>query len=396
MRTNTYFLIVLWIVGYAPCISAQNKSLISCLSAPSAQVRRRAIAILGDRRQCSSAHLVQKHLEDEDEMVRATAAWALGQFADPTTIPQLIKAQNDNSWQVRCAVVAALGNFPHCHTICNALRRALSDKKLQVRYTAIRQFGKLRCKDHLPFLQQLVMNEANPLILQAVCQTLADVACISSLPALLYALSNNDSKVRRYANLALTKIAPQCESEVTEFFFDRRQPAAVRYQIGLVLGRIRAGGIVSRLVATVNNCSEPGKIRYLALLLLIDFVGTKCSDLLIAKLADPDIWVQRGAILGVGKLRIDSALPQLVHCLKSPAPDISQKALWAISQLRESLIQKFVLQTLAKQNDKKLIMAAIRLTGDLKIHQARALLMKIQYHDDWRPVVAWALQQLRR
>jgi hypothetical protein len=73
------------------------------------EVRRHALHRVGAERIEGVVRLVATLLvEDSDDDVRTTAAWALDQLHDPSAIPALIKGIHDRSWDVRSTAGWAL------------------------------------------------------------------------------------------------------------------------------------------------------------------------------------------------------------------------------------------------------------------------------------------------
>lgn len=90
------------------------------------------IDILGRLRLPGSASFLEQRLRDEDPDIRARAAHALGQIADPTTHRSLIESFHDPEWPVRAMAAKALGR-QHVPEAAPVLVQGLRDREWWVR-----------------------------------------------------------------------------------------------------------------------------------------------------------------------------------------------------------------------------------------------------------------------
>lgn len=76
----------------------------------SAEPSRRALGMkyIGKQRYYEAIHVCVLSLKDEEDEVRASAAWALDEFGSPDTIPELINALYDSNFGVRSNAGSAL------------------------------------------------------------------------------------------------------------------------------------------------------------------------------------------------------------------------------------------------------------------------------------------------
>ena len=82
-------------------------------------------------------------LSDEDEVVRANAAEALGEIGEPA-VPALIQALSDEDEVVRASAVVVLGEIGEpAKEIVPALIQALSDESMSVRASAVLMLGQI-------------------------------------------------------------------------------------------------------------------------------------------------------------------------------------------------------------------------------------------------------------
>lgn len=75
-------------------------------------VREQALDMLGSHKSDNAYDIIMRFIKDNDEGVRGTAAFNLGEISDTRAIPSLIDVvHNDPSEKVRSEALAALENF---------------------------------------------------------------------------------------------------------------------------------------------------------------------------------------------------------------------------------------------------------------------------------------------
>lgn len=119
-------------------------------------------------------------LEDEDEYVRSSAVFALGEIGpQPGVVPALLEALGDEDGFVRGTAAEALGKIGPEEGVVSALMQAVGDEDAYVRQTAV-------------------------LALKRIGSGAA-----AAVPALIQALQDKSDRVRGYAAEALEAITGQ-------------------------------------------------------------------------------------------------------------------------------------------------------------------------------------------
>jgi HEAT repeat protein len=101
-----------------------------------------AINVLGLLGARQAAMQVAGWLDHADPEIRVAAAKALGGMQEPDTVPALVKALRDETWEVRGMAAKSLGRLHDPGTI-PALDRALADRAWSVRYNAAHALDEL-------------------------------------------------------------------------------------------------------------------------------------------------------------------------------------------------------------------------------------------------------------
>ncbi len=139
---------------------------------------------------------------DEDVAVRYQAALALGQFADPATLPPLLDGLRDEDMYVRVQVTAALIRIGA--PAVDGLTGALGDARPAVRRAAAKALGKIRHAD-AGALRALgaALGDENAAQRRFAAQALGRLGATGAVEELGAALRDSDARVRNEAAQAL-------------------------------------------------------------------------------------------------------------------------------------------------------------------------------------------------
>ncbi len=120
------------------------KNAISGLQSTDSKVRRKSVRILNKLKQVSAGQYLRTVLSDEDGIVRAAAAEALGSIKDNLSVPKLTEMlENDSYDHARAAAAKALGLIGDKRAV-EAIVRGLKDKNGYVRKWCWNSIFKLR------------------------------------------------------------------------------------------------------------------------------------------------------------------------------------------------------------------------------------------------------------
>lgn len=160
-----------------------------------------AVAAIGGE---EALHFAVKCLASRHREVKISAIRALGKLRDPRAIPELEVAFDNDDFQVRQAVVDAIGEIVNeNHPI---IERALKDNSKDVRWSAAHAAGKIGDPSIVDALVATTKDD-DPAVRQAVAESLGKLKHPSARPALVECLvSDSDERVREFAARALGAI----------------------------------------------------------------------------------------------------------------------------------------------------------------------------------------------
>jgi HEAT repeat protein len=145
--------------------------LLGRLNHPIPAIRRRLVDVLGIIGDAEVAERLEQILRsDPVEEVRATAARALGQIADPASVEALKHSLENDPFNVRCQAIAALGQIgdEECYSILVPL---LADPVLEIRYHAAMALGEAGNKKVIPLLKDL-LKDKNAMVVRGAAKAL--------------------------------------------------------------------------------------------------------------------------------------------------------------------------------------------------------------------------------
>lgn len=129
------------------------EELIRMINSGVSERRVSGVRLLAARRNAEDIPLIAGLLNDESMEVRCAAVWALGLIADPSAIPYLRASAADIWIPVRQEVASALGNIGGPSTV-EPLAQLLRDKHHYVRKNAAASMAGTRSDKAIPYLVQ--------------------------------------------------------------------------------------------------------------------------------------------------------------------------------------------------------------------------------------------------
>ena len=394
--------IILFFILSSFLIAQQNNNFKKALEgvySSKATERRRSIYFLGEKRYQPAFQIIIKKLKDPDKMVRAVSVWALGRLRRKAGVDFLIESLYDKSWQVKCAGLSALEKFRldrlQEKRVSFLSKKLLFDPNWQVRHMAVCQLRKRSCIDVIPLLHKIFFDKKEHVyVLVEICKFLGKFGNKRSIFVLIRGLKSEISEVRLYSNRALIDIAPRYKKKLIDIFRQKQNELWLRYNIGLILGRSKTKEVLPFALRIAQDKSEAGKIRYISILLSQDFQGQKISPLLLKLLDEENMWVQRGAILSLGKFANKKALPKFWKILQNENGKLQEEILWALSKFPRQEIEPLVLPVLKSSKENQLFFVCIRLAGIFRMHKATKFLRKLPKNHKWYRPISWALKRI--
>ncbi|HEX6745808.1 MAG TPA: HEAT repeat domain-containing protein [Longimicrobium sp.] len=353
--------------------------LVATLRDPVAQVRVSAVQALGsmsglDPR--SVAALIEALRTDQDETVRTTAAWALGQIENRTATPALVSAMTgDRSVSVRRTAAWALGQMEDPAAV-DGLARAMRDADAEVRVTAIWALGQIEDRRAVPALTA-ALRDGDASIRQKSAWALGQIEDRSAVPGLAAALRDSDREVRATAVWALGQIeSPEAVPALGGLLRDA--DANVRNQAAWALGQIEAESAVQPLAGVVQNDAS-AEVRKTAVWALGQIEAQSSIPALSAALRDRDAGVRAQAAWAIGQVEPAQAPAALVAALRDDDRNVRRQAAWALSQVRGDPSIVAPLRAALRDSDpevKHLALRALARTGDESAAQAVAEMLR--------------------
>jgi len=186
------------------------------LSSESADVRVRAIDVLGRLRHKGACERLIRGLADSVTWVRIVSAQALGEIGEIQAAPALVRALKDRDAVVRAMAAEALGKLRDFQATMQLLS-ALGDESDLVRMNALRALGQIGNPAAIPFLVP-ALDSPEPGVRCAAIEGLAAMRVTAVLPRLRkmarhWPRGKEPREVREAARLAIDTIGAALERE---------------------------------------------------------------------------------------------------------------------------------------------------------------------------------------
>jgi cyclophilin family peptidyl-prolyl cis-trans isomerase/HEAT repeat protein len=334
-------------------------------------------------------------LTDDDPVVRARAALALGQIAEPSSLPDLVDAATDASEETRASAAFAMGLIADT-TAHAVLLRLAGDPSLKVRAATAEALGRLHDAVGAPTVRTLLDDPDPSVRAAAALGTWKFADPEPFLDALLASLSAEDSAVRMASSYALARLASAATvpassgapvGHLSEAGVTRAKAALaarvtdlepeVRMQVARGLASPRSGAelaVVGALTSDRNAGVRVNAVRSLG------YPGVSIKPYLEHAVNDRDQGVARAAIEAVGKVGgvpaeetlnkilvrlekgwlLEAALTALAHVDPSKAPGLVS----ALSMNPDPVMRASAAALIAGQRDPGALAAASTLLRD--------------------------------
>jgi HEAT repeat protein len=116
--------------------------------------------------------IVRKNGEEQEQWLRAKAAWALGKIGDTSAVDALIDSLSDPAGSVRLNAANALRLLGAKKATPKILHMMEKDRDYLVRAEAARALGNWQIQEALPILRRLSAGENNPTVAKAFQEAL--------------------------------------------------------------------------------------------------------------------------------------------------------------------------------------------------------------------------------
>jgi HEAT repeat protein len=312
--------------------------------------------------EAADLEFVVEHLADPDAMVRAAACRALGQIAQPSTVPLLVRHLCEGDDSERAAAVQALAEFPP--EALQPLEQCLAaDAPEPIVHAALEILSRRCVPQFEPRIAEFARHPS-PAIRKLAVRAAAQLPGTKAEVVLLRALADRhqpiqvealDLLVKRDHDRILPTLAALLEAG-----------DSLRCHVIRALGQMRALEVTPRLERLYSQCGPHEQIEIVLAMGRIG--GPKVAEFLRARLHDSTTEIRRVAARGLARMVDASHLPLLVHLAADADWSIRQEAARGLGRLQMAECQPTLLTLVrdvepAVANTAREILAGFRRAG---------------------------------
>ncbi|MBI5496943.1 MAG: HEAT repeat domain-containing protein [Deltaproteobacteria bacterium] len=238
-------------------------SVMALLQHPAADIRARALTLLGETGTAAGAQGILNAFQDGDESVRAAAVRAyclLGRERAIGTVGPLLE---DTQAAVRAAAVAGMiahGGLDGILRAALPLKHMLESESAVVREQAARVLMEIRVRNfYQPVLQ--LLRDASPRVQQAALAAAGEMQSPELVPALVYKLGSRETALA--AGRALARYGEHVLDVLGKVLSHPNEDLAIRRQVPRILAQVGGRHALDLLLAHLE-VSDPGLRREVA------------------------------------------------------------------------------------------------------------------------------------
>lgn len=316
-------------------VGGMLKNFIS--TSPNQRIRSTSVYWLGQVGGESTFLASMVRNEADENKLRRSAAYAIGQSRDRGTIALLQNLyETIKEVDIRRSVISAAGNsIDEQPAFAFLLSVAKNDPDWESRRTAVRQLGHFKRDDAAEELIKIYNSDTNIEVKRAALRSLAETKNPRAQARLLeVARSETNSELRKTAIRALSERGEAAVDDLLKLY-DSEQVPDVRRTVLQALGDIKSTRVEDKLfeVARSNDTTD---VRRQAIRLLGERAGKRSFDFLsaTAQSTDANAEVQVQAVRAIGERRSEESVPLLIRIAKTHPNQLVRKQ--AIRSLGES------------------------------------------------------------
>lgn len=186
--------------------SAVIAPLVSASDDPEFTVRVRVAEALGTREEANLVlPTLAKLIQDDNPIVRRTAADSMGNVGSADAVTYLCKALDDEDDTVRSHSAEALGKIHTDESAVALVHAFLHDDDYNVRYFAKQSLGEVG-QAGVPAILNIIDETKNPDLLIEICEILGNLADARSKPTLEKLTEHANQSVAEMADWAIKRI----------------------------------------------------------------------------------------------------------------------------------------------------------------------------------------------
>ena len=309
---------------------AWEQQLLACLKLDDPDLVAFSVQLLVKLTGVTHVDLFMTFAASTEPVIRAAAIEALVKTGAKKVIGTINEAMIDDDPIVRAQAAIAVGTLYSPRSI-ELLGRMLNDSNLTVRRTAAQSAAKIDESDLGDSIVAALSTETDHLAIEYLLEGLNKNGGKNAYSLLVQFVEGSDTELREIALKALRKLKLQESAPVFTRLLDDKHPH-IRKQAIEQLTLLKVNGALPRLKQMVKADTDE-HVRGACARALGDLQDKTSLDLLEAALEDHAV-VRFQAVLALGKIGNSAAAPSLLALLKDSQPEIRYQAVRAIGQLK--------------------------------------------------------------
>lgn len=308
--------------------------LLEALSNKDINVRGKAARDLGKMGSKFAVNYLLQAVEQDDE-VRAWAAWALGQIGGEEAIAGLTKALKDKNSEVRAWATWALGEIG-CDLAVEVLLKTLKHYDADVRWRAVSGLGKISEKRPIAITENFIskllkcLEDSEYYVRTKAAEALGKTHSNNAIDPLVKALSDQESSVRYRAAYALGQIATEDAMKALLKALEHTD-SDVRVSVVYSLGQIGTDEAIDGVMQALKDPDYNVRAKAAEVLGKNSYYGG--INALLQALTDKDHYVRWRAATALGEIGDNAAVTGLLQILKDKNPCVRGAAASALGQI---------------------------------------------------------------
>lgn len=340
--------------------------LIEALREPDRWVSPRVAEVLIPFGSLAEAPLIEALRDPNSDNLRTWAASILGEMRSRVAVPNLIRALWDRAESVRAAAARALGEIADPRAVNALLEGTLRDPSALVRMEAAVALGKIGDEKAVEALQ-LALADPDPIVRLHALEALEMIGP-SAGEVLEGSLTDDDPEVRHRTAAVLERLG-YVQAQLDRL---KSEDAVERAMARRKLALIGKAGLRESLLAGLQD--PDFRVRAQVCQVLAE-LGEKSPGILEAlhlATSDREWSVRAQAVTALGKLRAKEALPRLIERLGDDEAIVREAAAAAIAEMEAADLTAFLPQFLNLLRDPNAWIRAAAATILQRIPDAQA------------------------
>ena len=317
---------------------------------------------------------LQKLFSNGSPDVRLQVVRVLARRRDPAGVDILLKGAQDNDVRVKRLSTDALGYFPSEEVISTLLEQ-IKDADKVVKLKAVESLAKIGDRSVAPALAHAI-NDPSVTIRRSIAELLGTIGDSKIVSVFSKVLKDDDEQVRLSATKALMKIGGPVAASVLSIAMKDANDK-VRESAARALGEVGNAAVVPILLAAINfdEVAEVREGAADALGRIGDASAHKPLQRLLKDESEEDN-VRCAIARAIGRLGNFADVPVLISLLRDPSGLLRVQAVLSLGRLKDNAAIPALQHVLTADNDAHVREAAVEALGDIGDKQSFDLLQK--------------------